>query len=226
MKATATGLLFTTGFAVSALMGPAAAGESTLRDEFAILDPASWTIIPEANWGSGQLTDGTDFAILIEPGANRPPVRRPQAQIVLKDQVWEDVTLTARFRMLYSDEHYGRDAVLIFGYQDDTHYYYAHLCDDSKGRVHNVIMRVDGKTRTVISSDDKPEPRLGNAWQTGRVVHHTDGRIEVYFEDMDTPYMVTHDTTYPAGRVGVGSFNDAAAFDWVEVSGTRVDRRP
>lgn len=212
---------------VGCIAGPAfldaASPEATVRDDFAILDPASWTIIPEANWGSGRLMDGTDFAVLIEPGENRPPVRRPQSQIVLKDSVWEDVTLTARFRMLYSDEHNGRDAVLIFGYQDDTHYYYAHLCDDSKGRVHNVVMRVDGDTRTVISSDDKPEPRLTNEWQTGRVVHRTDGSIEVYFEDMDNPYMVTHDTTYPAGRVGVGSFNDTAAFDWVEVKGTRLD---
>ena len=222
MKTLTTWFMAWGWIAAQPLLG-AAAVESTVRDDFAILDPSSWTIIPEANWGSGRLTDGTDFAILIEPGESRPPVRRPQAQIILKDSEWEDTTLTARFRMLYSDQHHGRDAVLIFGYQDDTHYYYAHLCDDSKGRVHNVIMRVDGDTRSVISSDDKPEPRLSNDWQTARVVHKKDGRIEVYFEDMDTPYMVTNDTTYPAGRVGVGSFNDTAAFDWVEVHGTRTD---
>lgn len=220
---TATASILMAGWVAGRTLLGAAAVETTVRDDFAILDPASWTIIPEANWGSGRLMDGTDFAFLIEPGENRPPVRRPQAQIILKDPVWEEVTLTTRFRMLYSDQHFGRDAVLIFGYQDDTHYYYAHLCDDSKGRVHNVIMRVDGDTRTIISSDDKPEPRLTNEWQTARIVHTKDGRIEVYFEDMDTAYMVTTDTTYPAGRVGVGSFNDTAVFDWFEVTGIRLD---
>lgn len=217
---TAAAFILLAGCLVGSSLFGSAAGVTTLRDDFALLDPASWTIIPEANWGSGRLTDGTDFALLIAPGENRPPVRRPQAQIILKGSTWEDVTLTARFRMLYSSQHFGRDAVLIFGYQDDTHYYYVHLCDDSEGSYHNVIVRVDGDTRSIISSDDKPEPRLLSEWQTARVVHRKDGRIEVYFDDMDTAYMVTKDTTYPAGQVGVGSFNDTAAFDWIEVSGS------
>ena len=51
MKTVAIGALCAGCLTVSPLLGTAD-GTSTLREEFAILDPASWTIIPEANWAA------------------------------------------------------------------------------------------------------------------------------------------------------------------------------
>ena len=48
-----------------------------------------------------------------------------------------------------------------------------------------------------------------------------DGTIKVYFDDMKTPILEAKDTTFGAGQVGFGSFDDTARFDDVVVEGTK-----
>lgn len=215
--------LITATFGVSTGQPPAGPDAIVFRDDFETLDTTLWDVQPVESWGAGRLLNGTDFAILIEPGLHRPPVHRPRAHLVLREQVWENVEVTTRFKTLYSDKHAGRDIVIIFGYQDDTHYYYAHLCDDSGGEFHNVIVRVDGDARSIISTPDKPEPQLRSEWQTARLIHSETGRIEVFFGETDEPYLAANDNKYPSGRVGIGSFNDTAAFDWIEIRSLSQD---
>jgi hypothetical protein len=49
-----------------------------------------------------------------------------------------------------------------------------------------------------------------------------DGTIEVYFDDMEEPFMAAHDNTFKWGRVGLGTFDDNGNWDEFELHGVEV----
>ena len=69
-------------------------------------------------------------------------------------------------------------------------------------------IKVSHKTSTGTPWDDK--------WHKIRVTR-VDGVIETFFDDMETPVMEAVDTTFGAGRIGLGSFDDTGEFDDVVV---------
>ena len=180
---------------------------------WAPLDIGVWAVRDE---------DGRRVLHLVEAGPQRPPVRRPGSYTLAAGPTWTDVTISARVRSLAPASRVGRDVVLLFGFRDDTHFYYAHLSNDANATTHNVIMIVDGTERRVIQHEPRPDPRLSDGWHDVRVSHRGNGEIKVWMDDMDTPLMTASDTTYPAGRVGVGSFDDTALFDDIVVEGRPV----
>ena len=52
--------------------------------------------------------------------------------------------------------------------------------------------------------------------------HAAAGTIRVFVDNMTTPRLTAHDTTYPAGALAFGCFDDRALFDDVTVSGTGI----
>lgn len=116
----------------------------------------------------------------------------------------------------------GRDVCILFGYRDDTHFYYAHVSNDSNGETHNVIMKVAGDTRRRINVEDRPEPRMTEGGHTIKVEHLSSGTITVWVDDMANPLMTAHDTDYSSGAVGFGAFDDRAAFTALEVASCRA----
>lgn len=166
-----------------------------------------------------QQVEGLAVAALTERGRNRPPVRRPGAFRLVPHHDWSNVQLSVRARTMEPDSRINRDIVLVFGYVDDTHYYYAHLSSNSDGGVHNVLMKVMGDTRETIHRESLPEARLTDDWHDLRAEHDTTGSIRVYVDDMETPLMTAQDDTYTSGAVGFGTFDDRALFDTVVVKG-------
>lgn len=172
----------------------------------------------ESRVGSGtwqQLeADGPGSIRLVKPGpVPKKPVRRPaDFRLVPGDPVGA-FQLDLEAKTLAPDTH-GADVVLVFGYQDPLRFYYAHISNDADGRVHTVIMKVEGEkgVRTTIHREKKPGPALRQGWQKLRLVRNAEGQTRVYVDDMDTPHLTTHDATWIKGRVGYGSFNDPAAF--------------
>lgn len=175
-----------------------------------LLNPDSWEIQTEGD---------NPVLVLLKKGPQIPPVRRPGEYGLIRDKQWTDITVTMRIKTLMPDEVKGRDICILFGYVDDTHFYYAHLCSDSNGKSHNVIMKVSGDERNVIMKETLPQPRLTSQWHTVRIEHLSGGSIKVWMDDMDEPLMTADDNDYPAGMVGVGSFDDIAMFDSIEVKG-------
>jgi arylsulfatase A-like enzyme len=180
------------------------------------LTPSSWEI---------QSADGRSRLVLTTAGKDRPPVRRPQEYALVKDTVWQDATVTARIKTLRPDSVKGRDVCILFGFVDDTHFYYAHLCSETNNKTHNVVMKVAGAERKMIMNEDSPEPRLTSAWHTVRVSHAADGSIKVWLDDMDRPLMTAQDTDYAAGQIGLGSFDDIAEFADVDIHGYGVTHK-
>lgn len=185
-----------------------------------------WVPLHTGKWEI-QDAAGTPVAALIEEGTQRPPVRRPTAYLFLEDHVWQDVEFTVLAKSLEPDSVTNRDVILIFGYQDDTHYYYTHVCSSTDGTTHNIIMKVAGDQRTTIHRETLPEPRLTNdRWHTIRVRHLSTGAIQVFVDDLEEALMTARDSAYPAGSVAFGAFDDRAVFNEVTVDGTQVEFEP
>jgi hypothetical protein len=163
------------------------------------------------HWIEGSVA-GQQCLILDVPGEQRPPVRRPGEYALWKGKGPAGGTFTVQAATLMPAEVKNRDVCIIFGYQDDTHFYYAHVSSNSDGKVHNVIMRVDGDSRERINHKKLPPVRLKEGWNDIRIQHLEDGSISVWVNDMEEPMMTASDQIYPRGRIGFGAFDDRAAF--------------
>ncbi len=150
-------------------------------------------------------------------------VSRPGAYALVPGD-WKNVDLRLTARTLRTASTSNRDVVVIFGYVDPTHFYYAHFGAASNGTTETVIMKVSGRqARVVIHSPliVEPAPFTSLDPVNFRVTHSANGAISVYSEDMESPVMTANDTSHPVGRVGFGSFNDPAEFHQFSVSGEK-----
>lgn len=134
---------------------------------------------------------------------------------------WRNSTLTVEARTLMTSSTTTRDVVLIFGYVDETRFYYAHVSSSSNGTTQTHITRVKGTTATPIQSPSVPPAKLTSNWHTLRVTHSANGAIAVFADNLSTPFMTANDTTFPVGRAGFGSYDDRAEFRRVTVAGER-----
>jgi len=146
----------------------------------------------------------------------RPPVRSPRSIALLSEAELGDFVLEAKLKQ--TGREYGhRDLCLFFGYRDPSHYYYVHLASAADDHAHNVFL-VNAAPRTKIADTTTAGVAWGDEWHRVRVERTVaDGRIAVYFDDMETPVMVAEDTTLGAGRLGFGSFDDTGMIDELRV---------
>jgi hypothetical protein len=174
-----------------------------------------WTAYGGGNWIISTEKDRGNVLHLQKSGPiPQTPLRRPANLLLLPAAPQGPFTLDLDVRTLQMKEK-GADICLFYAVQDEVHYAYVHLSNDSDGKVHQVIMNVDGtaKTRTRIHQEKKPPPSLTGEWQHVRLIRDNDGNVQVYVDDMTTPVMTTQNSPAIPGRIGIGSFNDRAQFD-------------
>jgi hypothetical protein len=201
-------------------------GAELSRREF---HPASWS----TDFSGDSLPDGlfllgsaawthTDRLLTLNSTGTQVAgmVARPGGYALMPGD-WRNTTLTVESRTLRSAGTTQRDIVLIFGYVDETHFYYAHVAGTSNGTTQNVIMKVNGTTATPLQSPASPPVKLTSNWQILRVTHAATGAIAVYADNMTTPFMSANDTDFPVGKTGFGSYDDPAEFRAASVSGER-----
>lgn len=172
-------------------------------------DPAAWTLRRDGDravWGLNRRE--SDYM---------PPVRSPRNIALVRGLELADVDITFRVRST-RDTGDHRDCCVFLGHRDPEHYYYVHLGakpDPASGQ----IMIVDGAPRRPLTRNLAPVP-WDDEWHTVKVVRDSgSGRIEAYFDDMDTPLMTAVDHTFGRGRVGIGSFDDMNDFADVRIRG-------
>jgi hypothetical protein len=177
-------------------------------------DTEAWQVIRQ---GENQV-----YALVKKQSDFQPPVRSPFNRSLVKDVTVGSFVLDVRLQSTHPD--YGhRDLCLFFGYQDDAHLYYVHFGKQTDDHA-NQIFIVNGEPRKKISTKTTPGTDWNDEWHHARIVRDADsGRIDVYFDDMETPVMTAVDKTFQTGRVGVGSFDDIGNFDHVLVYGEKVE---
>ncbi len=154
-----------------------------------------------------------------EPVAGQP--RRPTKFALVNSEPFAKVVLEAEIKPN------GRSLIIVYGWQDENHYDYAHISSDAaaKQNVHNGIFHVFGGERVRISPLDGPPSFEANDWTPVKLVFDGEtGRCSVEVNGKGNPSLEAVDLSLRWGRVGFGSFNETGNFRNVKITGEM--RRP
>lgn len=196
---------------------PACTFDETLTD---LMDGENWEPRTPEKWEF----PGEEI-ILAEAGDDPDDgIRRPFEFAVLDVEVPGSVQIEGEVRLDAPVSVNDRDVIVVFGYQSDTEYYYAHLSQDNTIYAHNGIFRVNNADRERI--DDQWDGEIGappavidEEWHGVRLVHCADtGEIAVWMDEQDRPLMTATDTTFDSGRIGFGSFDNTGRLRDLTVS--------
>lgn len=189
-------------------------------DDFEDGDSQEWEPnIPE-NW---QISEerGIKLYQLTAPGI-QGEVSAPTSWSLLKEFDVTSFIFTGRLQCASPVDNPHRDMVILFHYQDPTHFYYVHFSAASDDR-HNIIGLVNGADRVKIN---KESPGESIARLTDMRFHEfkvscnaETGEIKAYLDDMRTPILTAQDKTFGHGLAGVGSFDDTGNFDDIKLWG-------
>lgn len=192
-----------------------------LAEDFGTL--GSWYFTDRVAWKQVEDDGGTALA-LFQASDYEPPVRSPFNLAIHSDLKVSDFILEVKVKST-SREYGHRDACIAFGWNDPSHFYYAHLAPAPNSDPHaNSVFLVKNEPRVSIAQ----ERNNGTTWQDD--VYHTirvkrdtsSGSIEVYFDDLENPAMRAVDETFTSGQIGLGSFDDTALFKDLRVWGKRA----
>ena len=148
----------------------------------------------------------------------KPEFRSPFHQAILQDVQVTNFQFDCRVLSTHKDYPH-RDAVLFFGYQSPSEFYYVHL-GKATDKHCNQIFIVNNAARTLITTETTEGTPWDDQWHNVRITRNVEsGEIKIYFDDMETPVMTAVDRTFAFGRIGLGSFDDTADFDNVRLYG-------
>lgn len=151
----------------------------------------------------------------------KPPHRSPSNLSLLKDIVVGDFVLLIKVRNTAFEAGGHRDCCIFFGYQDPSHFYYAHQ-GLRRDDISNQLLKVDKGPRKPIGYTNEGTP-WDKGWHQIKLVRRVkDGTIDLYFDDMREPAKTAIDTDFTWGRIGLGSFGDTVQWDDVKLYGQKV----
>ncbi|MEP0845093.1 MAG: hypothetical protein HRF43_20510 [Phycisphaerae bacterium] len=210
----------------SGLAEPSVPARVSVFEQFLLDEPGDdWTLRTPALWRIAREGDRRMLQMAIPPERPMTPgVRRPQEYALYNKYEFRSFSLSFAVRVDRPVSVPRRDAVVIFGRQDPTHFYYAHLSGASD-QWHNAFVRVDGDSRTsLVPPGRRPPPTMTDqAWHKVDVVRDVDaGTIKVYvdaFDESAPPVFDLVDRTYEWGLIGLGSFDDHASFARIKIEG-------
>jgi hypothetical protein len=183
-----------------------------------------WQPTVAANWKISEDHGGKVYDLFDKASTYQPPFRSPFNFALLKDHRFSDVTITAKVKTTVKS--YGhRDIVVVFGYQDPSHFYYVHFGEIADEHSGQVFIVKDAPRTKISTKETKGVPWKDDTWHTVKVIRNAaDGTVKVYFDDMKNTILEAKDTAFAAGQIGIGSFDDTARFDDITVEGVEVKK--
>ena len=177
--------------------------------DFEKTDSAAWKFSTHGN-GSGamELFGASDY---------RSRVRAPHNIALLKGHEFGDFIM--ELDMQQTGKEYGhRDMCLFFAAKDTTNFYYVHMATVADPNAHNVFLVNDEPRRNIAKKTTNGVEWGTEVWRHVRLERTVaDGKIRVFYEDMDTPIMEAEDQHFNFGRIGVGSFDDTGKVDNIRI---------
>lgn len=164
---------------------------------------AKWTVPHEGEW---TFRDGV-LSLLVARPSESP--RWPVQYALLEGKPLDSFTLECEVR------RESGSLILVYNWQDSTHFNYAHLSLDSpeKQPVHNGIFHVYGSDRSRISRPKGPGSLPTTEWTKVKMDYDAkSGRINVEVGGQKFPSLEAVDLSLNSGRVGLGSFFETAQF--------------
>jgi hypothetical protein len=179
-----------------------------------------WRPTDEHAWKITETPSGKVYS-LFKQSEYKPPYRSPVNIALLDDVSVGDFVLECRLQSTVKDYAH-RSMVVVFGYQNPAHFYYVHFGKRTDDHA-NQIFIVDGAARLKISTKTTPGTAWDDAWHQVKIVRSvSDGKIDVFFDDLENPVMTAVDKTFAWGRIGVGAFDDLGNIDDVVLRGQIV----
>jgi len=181
--------------------------ENTSLDYWVMTDTSAWSIKNDS---------GNTFISLIKQSDYQPKYRSPHNISLLDTLLVSDFILEIKAQS--TKEPYNHlDLCVFFGYQDPDNYYYVHLGAEADPNAHSIFF-VNDSARTSIAEERTSSLDWGTRWHFIKLVRESaSGLIEVYFDDMEKPIMKAHNTEFPKGKIGIGSFDDTGNFDDIRI---------
>lgn len=178
-----------------------------------------WEMTDSSAWDVSKDDKGNSLLCLTGSSKYEPAVRSPKSIALIKDVEFEDFTLTVRAKQ--TGKEYGhRDLCFFFGYQDPTHFYYVHIATKVDEHAHSIFL-VNNQPRVSIAKERTKGVDWTQDFHQITIIRDTkSGKIEVYYDDLEKPIMVTEDKTFIRGRIGLGSFDDTGCFDDLKIWNT------
>jgi hypothetical protein len=171
-----------------------------------------WTVQKTSDWS---IEDGVlKLLVAQEPPPGVP--RRPQKFALAETAPFRRVTVEAEIRRA------GSSLMIVFAYQDEAHYNYAHISVDTGARqnMHNGMFHIFGGERVRISPMDGPGSLPTKEWTPVKLVFDGDtGRTYVEVNGKRNPSLEAVDLSLRYGRVGIGSFDETGDFRNVKITG-------
>ncbi|MCB1235073.1 MAG: hypothetical protein KDM91_08380, partial [Verrucomicrobiae bacterium] len=183
-----------------------------------------WEPTDSAAWKIAKLTDGNAVFEILGGSKYEPPHRSPVNFALLKNVTLGDFVLTAKVKTTQTSRAH-RDMCLFFGFQDPAHFYYVHLGEKTDDHANQIFIVNDAPRVKISEKTTEGTPWKDDFRHSVKLVREAaTGLIEVYFDDLENPAMVAHDTRFAWGRVGIGTFDDKGQWDDIEIHGTEVEK--
>jgi hypothetical protein len=154
------------------------------------------------------------------PSKYEPPYRSPLSIAWLKDLKISDFEFTARVQNTNPNAGPHRDLCVFWGRQSPSEFYYVHFGAKPDSHACQIFI-VNNSDRTMITRDQSEGTPWTDGWHNIKVTRH-DGAVKVYFDDMTKPVMTADDTTFGAGEIGIGTFDDSGNFDDIVLRGKQI----
>jgi hypothetical protein len=171
-----------------------------------------WSVGRASDWS---VEDG--ILRLLVPGEPPPGLpRRPQKIALAETPAFRRVTVEAEVRRAK------RSLVIVYAWQDDSHYNYAHISSDTAAitNVHNGMFHIFGGERVRISPLDGEAALPTQGWTPVKLVFDgSSGRCYVEVNGKRNPSLEAVDLSLRHGRVGLGSFDETGDFRRVRITG-------
>ncbi len=189
----------------------------TFQDDFTSGNLDAWVFPHPEDWEI--LSEGPLHYLHMKRNREPGVPRRPLQFALAKLPPFGSFKLDARVR------REGRSMIVVFGYVDTLHFYYAHLSMDRGATepVHNGIFIVNGEPRKRIAGLEAPPALPDQKWHHVRVVRDMfSGQIQVFMDEQKAPLFSVQDRTFTCGRAGLGSFDETGDFTDVRIAADNV----
>jgi hypothetical protein len=183
-----------------------------------------FTFTDRKAWRVGQdLVDGREKHVMsqFQQSKYEPKVRSPFNQAWIKEPVVGPFIMEVKLRSTAPDSP-RRDMCLFFGGVDETHFLYAHIAKTHDEHHHNVFL-VDGADRAAIATKVSEGVPWDADYHTVRLSRDDKGNIKVYWEN--ELILAAKSDKLPAGKLGVGTFDDTGAVAQITVWGKKAEKK-
>ena len=178
---------------------------------FMMTDSNAWRIKDTLDNKALELFGKSDYS---------PRVRSPLNIACISTHRFDDFVL--EFDAAQTGKEYGhRDMCFFFGMKDPANFYYVHIATKADPHAHNIFL-VNDEPRVAIAEKTTEGIDWGKpgSWHNIKIIRKIEeGLIQVYFDDMESPIMETHDTHFEGGYIGFGSFDDTGMVDNIKIWG-------